>query len=181
MKKILIASAFIIASMSSNAQFSSASITAAGLTCAMCTKAIYKALQKVPGVDKVNANIKTSSFDVAFKNGVAVDPDLLRAAVQGAGFSVSKFQLTGNFNHLNVSPDAHVSIDKRTFHFVNVKNGSLNGERTVTVVDKDFLSHNDFRKYASATTYACIQTGKAAACCEKFGMHVNERIYHVTL
>ena len=54
------------------AQFSKANLQATGLTCAMCSNAINKALQKLPFVESVKADIKNSSFSIAFRTGSIV-------------------------------------------------------------------------------------------------------------
>src|SRR5688500_4753956 len=118
MKYIFVFSLALFSSLLSVAQFNSASVTAAGLTCAMCTNAINKSLEKLPGVQSVDADIKTSAFNIKFNNGASIDPDALKKAVEDAGFSVAKLQLSGDFKNVQVKNDAHVNIDNRTFHFL---------------------------------------------------------------
>src|SRR5690606_33118804 len=100
MKNIIIIIALAMGSFVSNAQFTSAKLTAAGLTCAMCTRAIFNSLEKIPSVSKVEADIKNSAFEITFREGHQVDPDLLRNAVEDAGFSVAGLKLTGTFNNV---------------------------------------------------------------------------------
>ncbi len=171
----------IFVSFGANAQFKSANLTAAGLTCAMCTRAIDIALEKLPFVQAVEPNIKTSTFDISFKAGKAVDFDQLKNAVEGAGFSVAKLAVKTDFKNIPVKNDAHVQVGNKTFHFLKVPAGTLNGEKAVTIVDKNFLNAKEYKKYASATTMACVQTGKAASCCTNAGSQAGERIYHVTI
>ena len=146
MKKIFIVAAVLLTSIFANAQFQTASLTAAGLTCAMCTKAIYNSLEKIPAVEKVDADIKSSQFIITFKKGVAVDPDQLKNAVEDAGFSVSRFKMTGDFNNISINNDAHVQIDGKTFHFINSPGKVLNGRQTITLVDKSFVTPKEFKK-----------------------------------
>jgi copper chaperone CopZ len=181
MKNIFVFSLALFSSLFSIAQFNSASVTAAGLTCAMCTKAIYKSLEKLPGVQSVDADIKSSAFTVQFKDGTSADPDKLRKAVEDAGFSVAKLQLSGDFNNVQVKNDAHVNIGNRTFHFLKTDNKELNGRNTITIVDKNFLSAKEFKKYSSSTNHLCVETGKAEECCAKLGLGQHSGIYHVTL
>jgi copper chaperone CopZ len=181
MKKLLIVTSILISSIFANAQFQSASLTAAGLTCAMCTKAIYNALDKLPAVEKVDADIKSSSFLITFKKDASVDPDKLKDAVEDAGFSVSSFKLTGQFNNFQISNDAHVDLYGKSFHFIKANNKVLNGTQTLTVVDKHYVSAKQFKKVASLTDHPCVETGKAEACCAKLGTTHNPRIYHVML
>jgi copper chaperone CopZ len=180
MKKLItIVTLFLV--IHSNAQFSSANLQAAGLTCAMCTKAINKSLEKLSFVETVEPDIKSSSFNIIFKKDITVDIDALKKAVVDAGFSVAKLKLTGIFNDIKVQNDAHVKISGRTFHFLNISNQTLNGEKTLILADKDFVSAKEFKKYSAATKMECLQTGKAGSCCAKEGIQENTRIYHVTI
>lgn len=163
------------------AQFSKADLQATGLTCAMCSNAINKALQKVPFVESVKSDIKNSSFAIVFKKDAPVDIDALKNAVEDAGFSVGSLKLTGNFNEVKIAADQHVKIGNENFHFLNVKGQVLNGEQSITVIDKNFVTEKQFKKYSSATKMSCMQTGKAASCCVKDGIPAGTRIYHVTI
>ena len=167
-----------IFSLSASAQFSKASIQASGLTCAMCTKAINNALEKVAFVQSVKSDISTSSFNVAFRPNAKVDIDQLKKAVEDAGFSVAKMKLTANFNAVAVKNDEHVSINGTTFHFVRVSDQTLSGQKEITMVDKNFIGGKEFKKFSASTKMACIHTGRAEACCSK---KAAERIYHVTI
>ena len=171
----------VLAGISSQAQFKNASLQAAGLTCAMCTKAINKALEQVAFVQSVKVDIKTSSFLVEFKDGVSVDFDVMKKAVEDAGFSVAKLKVTGVFDKVDVQNDAHVQIDGKTFHFLNIGKQTLQGEKAITLVDKDFVTAKEFKKYSAATSMSCVKTGKAQACCTKEGIAADSRIYHVTI
>src|SRR5690349_21179107 len=69
MNKILMTIVMMM-TVSSYAQISNAKLVASGLTCSMCSKAIYEALQKVNTIESVKANIKESSYDIVFKKDV---------------------------------------------------------------------------------------------------------------
>jgi copper chaperone CopZ len=168
-------------SVSGFAQFKSARLQAAGLTCAMCTKAIYQSLKELSFVEKVDTDIKNSEFVVSFKKGTNADPDVLKKAVEDAGFSVSKLRLTGEFNNVKVSNDSHVNISGKTYHFLSTADQTLNGEKTIMIVDKHFVTTKEFKKFSAATKMMCVQTGKAESCCAKDGITANSRIYHVTI
>lgn len=163
------------------AQFTRASLQASGLTCSMCNNAIYKALKALPFVASVESNIKKASFDIVFKEKATADIDALKKAVEDAGFSVAAFTLTGNFDNVSVADDKHVAIGDNHFHFLKVSEQVLNGQQTLTVVDKGFLTAKNFKKYATATKMDCIQTGKAGSCCKKEGLSEGTRIFHVTI
>lgn len=170
MKNILIF-ILILFSFTAAAQVKFVTIQASGLTCSMCSNAIFKALKTLDFVEKVDADIKTSSFEIQFKPGVDVDFDKLKAKVEDAGFFVAKFTAILNFDRVPVSNDAHVTVGKNVFHFLNVKDNILSGEKTIRLLDKGFVSSKEFRKNSGLTKMACYGTG------EENG----KRIFHVTI
>ncbi len=163
------------------AQFTKATLQASGLTCSMCNNAINKALKALPFVSSVKPDIKNAAFYVEFREGAKADIDALKAAVEDAGFSVASLKMTGNFDNLKIQQDGHVTLEGNTYHFLSLKDHVLQGEKTLTVVDKNFLTAKEFKKISHSTTMSCIQTGRAASCCKKEGIAENTRIYHVTI
>lgn len=181
MKKLSLLLIIALSVINSQAQFTKATLQATGLTCAMCSNAINKALQKVPFVESVKSDIKNSAFSIVFKADNQVDIDALKDAVEDAGFSVGSLKLTGTFSEMKIEKDKHVKIANENFHFLNVVSQVLNGEQTITVVDKNFVTEKQLKKYSSASKMSCLQTGKAASCCVKDGIAANERVYHVII
>jgi copper chaperone CopZ len=173
---------FFFSASISKAQFSKASLQATGLTCALCTKAIDEALKGISFVATVTPNIKQSSFDIVFKSGLVVDADVLKNTVEEAGFFVSQLQLTGTFEKVLVKNDAHVVFNHNTYHFLQVNEQLLEGEKTITLVDKNFVPTKMYKKYSAYTQMQCMQTGKATEDCVLHGAPSGgHRIYHVTL
>ncbi len=181
MKKILGLFLIFIVSISAEAQFTRATIQASGLTCAMCSRAIDNALKQVPFVARVQPDIKNAGFNIVFKEHEPVDIDALKKAVEDAGFFVAKFTITGVFNNTNIKNDKHVEIEGKEYHFLNVQDQVLNGEKTLVIIDKNFLTQAAFKKYSASTSMQCIKTGRAGGCCEKAGLTAGTRIYHVTI
>ncbi len=164
-----------------HSQFSKASLQASGLTCSMCSKAVKVALEKVSFVKEVKVNIKNQEYAIVFKENSKADFDELKNAVEDAGFSVASLKVTGSFSSVNVEKDKHIQLDGKNFHFVNSGGKVLNGEQIFTIVDKDFLSAKEYKKFSAATKLECIKTGKAGECCMKDGIHSEERVYHVII
>ncbi|ULQ53543.1 heavy-metal-associated domain-containing protein [Flavihumibacter fluvii] len=181
MKKILFFLLIAGMALSVNAQFSKATLQASGLTCALCTRAINKSLEQLPFIASVTADIKTSSFQIIFRDAAEPDIDAIRKGVEDAGFSVAKLQLSGTFNKVPVNNDTHQVINGRVFHFLHIQQKELDGELMLTIVDKNFLLPKEFKKYATATKMTCVQTGKAESCCSKDGVSEDARIIHVTI
>jgi len=181
MKKIIIIIIVAVAATTAKAQFTKATLQASGLTCAMCSKAINDALKGLPFVETVKPDIKNSVFTVSFKQDREADIDAMQKAVEDAGFFVAKFIVTGVFNNTEIKNDEHITISGKEYHFLNVKDQVLNGEKNLTIVDKNFLTANAFKKYTASTAMQCIKTGRAGGCCAKTGLVAGTRIYHVTI
>jgi copper chaperone CopZ len=181
MKKfLLIMALWCLTTSISFAQIKSASLKASGLTCSMCSKAIYKSLQKVPSVKEVAVDIETSVYTITFRQSAAVSIDAVKKAVENAGFSIASMQVTAAFPKLEIANDAHFTIGGLNLHFLNVRPQTIEGEKTVTVVDKSYLPPAENKKYSAYTRMPCFETGMMAACCPG-GKQPSGRIYHVTL
>ena len=179
MKKIAVIIALLVA-VNASGQIERAKLTASGLTCSMCSKAIYEALSKIKFIESVQANIQESSYIIAFKKDIPTDLDAIRSAVEGAGFSVAKLQITINFNNADVQNDAMIQLNGKAFHFLNIVPQTLTGEQTLTMLDEKFTNAKEHKKYAQYTTMKCFTTGIAQACCSK-DVQAGQRIFHVTI
>ncbi|TAJ47379.1 MAG: copper chaperone [Chitinophagaceae bacterium] len=145
MKTILFLIAAII-SVTTHAQVSKVSLQASGLTCSMCSNSINKALKTIDFVQNVNPNIKTSTFEITFKDGSSVNFDKLKKKVEDAGFTVASFIAFVNFNNTTIKENEPVKIGDKTFYILNAKEKSLNGAKQIRIVDKGFVSSKDFKK-----------------------------------
>ena len=168
-------------SVAASAEIKQVTLQASGLTCSMCSNAIFKALQKLPFAYKVTSNIKESSYTLTFKDEKAVDFDVIRKTVEGAGFSVAKMQVKANFDNVDISNDSHISLGGRALHFLNVKSQKLSGDQVFQIVDKNFVSDKTYKKYAANTKMECVKTGFMESCCKKDNKKTGTRIYHVTV
>lgn len=180
MKKILFIAA-VMFSLAASAQVTEVSLQASGLTCSMCSNAINKSLKTIGFVEKVDANIKTSTFQVTFKPGSKVDFDQLKKKVEDAGFFVAKLEANIRFDNNVIEADEHLSRNGITFHFLNAKGQTLNGIKTVRIMDKGFVPAKEYKKNSRLTTMECYKTGVAESCCAKDGLASGTRILHVTI
>lgn len=162
MKNIFLIAA-IVFSVAANAQVTKVNLQASGLTCSMCSNSINKALKTIDFIDKIDANVKTSTFEITFKPGSNVDFDMLKKKVEDAGFSVANFLATIQFNNVEVKNNQPVKVGDKTFQFVNITNQTLKGTKQVRVIDKGFVSSKEYKKNA-------------------FAMSVNSKgVYHATI
>ncbi len=184
MKKLMIQLLCVVlltVSAKTQAQISKVTIQASGLTCSMCSKAIYKSLKSLDAVDSVAPVIKNSSFEVYFKQGGIADFDALKAKVEDAGFFVAKFYAVLLFSNTAAAKDAHVTVDGKTLHLLNAKGQVLDGEKTIRIVDKGFVSSKEYKKNNVFTGMECYKTGVAGSCCAKDGLAKGTRIFHVLM
>lgn len=159
MRKILLAIAMVI-SLQSIGQVQSATLVASGLTCSMCSKAIYKSLVKVPTVQDVKADIKNSSYTITFKPAVDVSPEALKKAVEDAGFSVASLKITANFDKAQAGSNITTSLQGSEYTFINSTKQVLQGVKTFTIVDKNYMSADEHKKYEKTYSQALAE-GKA--------------------
>lgn len=169
MKKIFFL-LFISLGLLANAQIKKADLRASGLTCAMCSKAVYKSLSSIAFVEKINVDIQKSTYEIVFKSGMGVDFDALSRAVVDAGFSVAQLQVTSVFNGIKAKKGAQIELDGKTIQFINGNDQLLNGEKTFSIVDKNFVSAKEFKKY-SASAGKTYESGFADG----------KRVYHAIL
>ena len=67
---------------------------ASGLTCSMCSRAVYKSLQSDKDIVKIETNLETQEWNIKYKQGTYTF-DKLKSKVEGAGFGVEMVWLNG--------------------------------------------------------------------------------------
>jgi copper chaperone CopZ len=149
-------------------QIQSVSLQASGLTCSMCSRAIYKALQKVPDVSDVQEDIEHTSYHIRFSDPAAVSLESLKKAVKNAGFSVASMEVKVHFDQESVASDTIVRLSSQQFQFVHVSHQNLNGVKSLLVLDKDYLLEKERKKYSGS--YESVPASDGAG-----------RIFHVTI
>lgn len=164
-----------------DAQVTKVSLQASGLTCSMCSNAINKSLKTLDFVEKVQADVSSSTFEITIKPSSTVNFDFLKKKVEDAGFFVASMIVTLNVNQVEVSNDAHVDISGTMYHFLNTEKKQLNGEANFKILDKGFVSAKEFKKNSKLTSMTCYQTGYMGACCKDKNTKPGTRIYHVTI
>jgi copper chaperone CopZ len=161
------------------AQITSIDVQASGLTCSMCSNAILKSLQTLPFVDKINANVKTSTFHIDIKEGNAPSFDLMRKKVEDAGFFIANLEIELQTDTLSIEADQHTDLDGQLFHFMNMPAQTIQGKLRFRLLDKGFVPTKAWKKYATWTNMSCFKTGYTAACCPASSAK-GTRVYHIT-
>ncbi|MEJ7610494.1 MAG: heavy-metal-associated domain-containing protein [Ferruginibacter sp.] len=147
MKILLLVVTSFFVTLSLSAQNKNISLQAAGLTCSMCSNAINKSLKTLPFVESIQANIKTSTFDIAIKPGAVADYDLMKKKVEDAGFFVAKFLVTVPFTVAGVKENTTVEFQDKRLRFVNNTAVKISaGDQQVRIVSKGFISAKEAKK-----------------------------------
>ena len=180
MKNIFFITVLLYATIT-HAQVQKVSLQASGLTCSMCSRAIFKALMSVDFVENVDANIKNSTFEITFKPNADVDFDKLKNKVEDAGFFVADFRATIHFDNMKIKNDTLIETIGKNFMFLHVAEQELNGDKTVKLLDKGYLSAKEYKKNNTLTTKECYRTGIADAADVEHGISKGARIYHITI
>lgn len=159
------------------AQIESAELTASGLTCSLCSRAIAEELKELPFIEKVTVNLAASGFNLAFKQGQEVDLDAIAQAVEDAGFAVSELYITAQVAErpVTVRNNTHVPFGTGQLHFMEVEQTSLEGTVRLRLLDEQFVPKKEFKQRQKETNYECYTTGHMGQ-----GMQ-RHRVYHVTL
>jgi copper chaperone CopZ len=159
-----------------------ANLVASGLTCSMCSNAIFKALTKLPFVDKVSPDVEHSSFMINFKNSGVIVLDDLQKAVMGAGFSVDTLTLFLNLNGVNIHDNDHMLMHGIFLHFVHVPTKTLTGQVSLRIIDKGFIPDAAYKQYVNTIQLPCYKTGKSVMNYQMGTLQVaaGTREYHVT-
>lgn len=145
---LLIGAFFLI--QKPGAHLTKASLQASGLTCAMCSKAVKSALEKIDFVQTVDVDIKRQEYHISFKRNDKIDLDDLNKAVKDAGFSIASLKITGQFDKIEIFKDKLVKVGNQHFRLLNGDMLLLDGEKTLKVIDKHFLTPKEYKKFNSA-------------------------------
>ena len=142
MKKILLVLYGLLTAITANAQIKKVDIVATGLTCSMCSNAIYKQLQSLNGVDKVEIDLNKNMFSVVLKNEHILTPKDFRDKVEKAGFFIGSMVVYVEYSNLVVDDGKQ----EGNFIFIDTKPQTFNGEKQFRVLDKGYVTAKEFKK-----------------------------------
>ena len=165
MKPILFFLCTVLLINTAYAQIKKIDIVATGLTCSMCSNAIYKQLQSINGVDKVEIDLNKNLFTVILKNEHNLSPKDFKDKVEKAGFFIGSMVLYIDYSNLLIDDGKQEGI----YFFIDTKQQTLNGEKQFRVLDKGYVTAKEFKKLLkSYTKYASYATN-------------NENDFHIKL
>ena len=132
--------------ISANAQVQKVNLQASGLTCAMCSKAIYKAVSAISFVDTVFVNIEASTYDIRFNKEMTPQFDQISKAVLDAGFSVANLTVMVNFDKQALDKNGLFALDGIQYKLMGTPPATLQGSKKLQVIGKQYMLPKDFKK-----------------------------------
>lgn len=130
------------------AQINKAEIVATGLTCSMCSNAIYKQLQKSPNVDKVETNLNTNTFTVYYTKDNQTKPLEIKESIEKAGFFVGSMIVYLPSESLKSNSKTTLEQDKTTFVFLDGNAKISTNQTKIKILGKGYLTSKDFKKWS---------------------------------
>lgn len=145
----------------------------------MCSKSVHSALSGISFIDSIKVDLESTSFHVQFKKGEKVELIKIKDKIEGAGFSVGELVVNYIFAEQKITNGGFFEFEQSVYHFVDVKEQVLNGEVSLKIVDKGFMSKKDFSKQKKSSSYKCIGDVSSNKCykTEQKGI----KVYHLTL
>lgn len=144
--KLLFLSLLTAFTLQSNAQVTGVSFQASGLTCSMCSNAIYKAVKTLDFVAGVETDVKTYTFTLTLKPKTLIDFEMIRRKVEAAGFFISRFIATVHFNNVALKKNEPALVGDKKFQFLDAAEQLVNGPREIRILEKGFVSARESGK-----------------------------------
>ena len=142
------------------AQFTVAEIGVNGLTCSQCSRSVEMSLLKLDFIKEVQMNLENTNGKITFKKGAEVNMKKIAKAVTDAGFSVGYLKVAYSFNNLEVSNPASLTNASGEFCFVNTELKTLHGEILLTVINKEFMPNQEYKKWKDLIKKSCTALKK---------------------
>ena len=175
-KQFILILFFLFSSFFSFSQSFNSVIPVNGLTCAMCSFSTQKSLEKLDFIKEINADLESTSFKLVFDDSKFIDFDMIQEKVEDAGFFIGGIKI--NFNEkLNPNNNDHTVYNNNLFHFII--NDDINSS-TYNLIDKNFISDNDFESFSQFTSHACYLTGvHNESCCSNHENLKSKKVFHL--
>lgn len=140
--KYLLLFIFFLLNTKAKAQIQSIDVSASGLTCSMCSKAIFKSLSQLDFVSDVKVDLEKSIYTLSFKSPEQVKIEEIRDAVYDAGFAIETMQMTANFPSSKAINNEVVLLLGYQFKWKLTGEKNIKNPQKVKFLNKDLLPAN---------------------------------------
>lgn len=128
------------------AQMNKAEVIATGLTCSMCSNAIYKQLQKSPGVEKVETNLNTNTFTVFYKKNNQTKPIDIKDNIEKSGFFIGSLLVYLPSESLKINSKTTLEQDQTSFEVLDGNAKISTNETKLKVFDEGYITAKELKK-----------------------------------
>lgn len=84
-----------------NAQIKRIEIKATGLTCSLCSNAIYKQLNTISEIDSICIDLNSTTFQITLKDNTNLNPEIFREKIEKAGFFIGYMEIISTLKLLD--------------------------------------------------------------------------------
>ncbi len=137
---------FLMFFIKGNAQILNVEIRATGLTCSMCSNAIFKQLESIPEVDYVETDLNTNTFIATLNTENNVSPKIFKEKIEKAGFFIGTF--TAIATPETITNGSYILLNNKPDKVSNIK---------FQVLDKGYVTEKEYKKlsksYKEVATY----------------------------
>ncbi len=128
------------------AQFISAQLDLAGLTCSLCSNSVEKSIRQLDFVENISIDLNSNLSEVVFKPGKKADISALAQKVYDAGFSVLSLTATFDFSQ-QAMDDTGFAFANDRYIFVHNKQTFMNGKVRLRFIGPKFLSRKEYKSW----------------------------------
>lgn len=132
-----------------------------GLTCSACSYGTERAIKKLPFVKDLRMDLNNKTAQIDLIEGAPIDFDALAQKVVDAGFSVRYIKARIDFKDADIIENTIYKLDGFTIVFIDSSKNKLIGEREVTLLAKDYMSHKEYKKWKAKVHEAQMKIDKS--------------------
>lgn len=158
MKKIFLIIILVVTSnLIAQAEVIKAKVLASGLTCSLCSKATFKQLSTIPQIEKIDVDVKNTSFILEFKKGTTINPEIIKQKIEAAGFSVGNLEFTVDAD----VKDNQFTLGNSVYTFINNSKKIDNKTFQVKILHKGFLTPKEYKNLIKSNPQIELSSKKA--------------------
>ncbi len=138
------------------AQFNSAELGVNGLTCSQCSRSVEMSLLKLDFVQEVKMNLENTAGKIVFRKNALIKLNKIAKAVTDAGFSVGSLKVSYTLSDdlSGASPVSFKGVSGLSC-FVKPLTGLQKGEILLEVVNKEFMTREEFKVWKNLIKSHC--------------------------
>jgi copper chaperone CopZ len=129
----------------------------------MCSNAIQKSLQTLPFIESIEPDLKSSSFQIQFKNPEQISIQSIKNRVEDAGFSVAALTLTIALEGSTIKTTTPFLVGKQYLCLTDTEREITSPTLYLRVMHASFLTEKKWKQHQKITGKSpCISPNPAS-------------------